>query len=92
MFVVRLQPRTHLLDLAVPVGAYADPRAGCASVEQGDSQPDPQPVQLHALPERQPKPEGNADDIVCAVWSGEYGWPGGEGVQAYLRLRSAPVN
>ena len=67
MFVVRLQPRTHLLDLAVPVGAYADPRAGCASVEQGDSQPDPQPVQLHALPERQPEPEGDADDVVCAV-------------------------
>lgn len=67
MLVVRLQPRPHLLDLAAPVRAYADPRASYASVAKRHRQPEPQPIQVHVPPERQPEPEGDADDVVRAV-------------------------
>lgn len=55
-----------LLHFPVPVRPQADPHARGGAVDQRDGQAEPQPVQLHALPEREPETEGDADHVICA--------------------------
>ncbi len=57
---IRLEANADLLDLAIPVRAQANPHSNSRTKDERHRHADPQPVQLHIAPKRQPDAKRNS--------------------------------
>ena len=60
ILAVRLEAYADLRHLTVPVGAERDPDPDRGAVHERDREADPEPVQAHVAPKREPDSKWNA--------------------------------